>query len=83
MMLIEIDDYYFPHDKIVVKAEGKKKVKIWTVGASAVDGAFLVDCPIEEVLEKVGRANLIEREGQELLEMSAEKQADLLARLST
>lgn len=81
-MHIELDGYYFPHDQIVFKAEGKNKVKIWTVGASAVDGAFLVNVPLEEVLEALSRARAAER-GLDLLEMSAEKQQDLLAHTST
>jgi hypothetical protein len=36
---------------VAMKDAGDGKTTVWTVGQSAVDGGFLVDCPYEEAFK--------------------------------
>ncbi len=61
-MLIRLGDAFFELEHIaVVRASPLNKKKqsiIFPLGASALDGGFLIDCPIDDVLETIAQARM-------------------------
>ena len=56
-MLTKIGNAFFQVELIaVVRAVGKKQTNIFIAGQSAVDGGFLIDLPVEKVLDKIDQA---------------------------
>ncbi len=60
-MFIKLGNAFFESDLIaVVRANGKKQTIIFTAGQPAVDGRFLINLPVEEVLDRIENARLNE-----------------------
>lgn len=58
MKIIQFLDHYFNYDHISVIKKADDKTVIFTSGQSAIDGGFLIDLPVEEVLEFLEEARL-------------------------
>jgi hypothetical protein len=60
-MLIKLGHDFFELSHIaVVRPSGKKQTIIFPVGASALDGGFLIDLPCEKVLIAIEEARMNE-----------------------
>ena len=58
-MLLELGEYYIELSHITcLRPAGRYHTSVWVTGQSAVDGAFLVDLPIDEVLELIQEGRL-------------------------
>ncbi len=52
MVILLLGEHAILDSQIVaMKDAGDGKTAVWTVGQSAVDGGFLVDCPYEEAFK--------------------------------
>ena len=52
MVILLLGEHAILDSQIVaMKDAGDGKTTVWTVGQSAVDGGFLVDCPYEEAFK--------------------------------
>lgn len=63
MKLIQLGDYYFNLERIAAfraSTLDKDQTIVFTQGQSAADAGFLVDLPVDEVLEELEKARLIE-----------------------
>lgn len=60
-MFLKLGDYFIEIEHITaLKAVGKKSCNIWVMGASTLDGGFLVNLPTSEVLELIDNAHMAE-----------------------
>lgn len=72
MKLVHFNDDYFNYDHIsVVRQAGRDQSIIFTSGQSAIDGGFLIDMSIEDVLDVLEDAR-VARIAQELNRSSAD-----------
>ena len=61
---IELDGQYFNSELVaVVRRAGEKKSAIFLSGSSPVDGGFLVSLSVDEVMQAVREARLLELAG--------------------
>lgn len=80
-MFIRIGDDYFNTELIacVRPTPDDDQTVIFTAGQSAVDQGFLVDLPVEEVLQSIQQARLLELTSMMEAEDETEPDPDLLA----
>lgn len=60
-MLVRVGEYWLNPDAVAAVKESSldaDKTCIWVTGASAVDGALLIDLPVEEVVELLNAAQV-------------------------
>lgn len=60
-MLIELADYWIESTQVVAVRESSldsDQTCVWTVGANAESGAFLIDLPVEEVIEALNASHM-------------------------
>jgi hypothetical protein len=53
-LLIELGDYWIETSHVIaVKSASKTKTSVWCIGQNAESGAFLIDEPIDDVIERL------------------------------
>jgi hypothetical protein len=55
-MLVQLGEYWINSEHVTAIREStvdESQTCVWVIGASTVDGAFLIDLPVEDVVEAV------------------------------
>jgi len=79
-MYVALSDYWFQSSHIVaVKSASKDQSIVFCVGHSPVDGGFLIDEPIDDVMERLQMAAAMENAKIEIPEESDQDEQTRIA----